>query len=121
MLDLLVGQSRVELTAPVDEASISVNETLLEHADESLNDSRIADFIKGEGKTLPIDRDTHAAELIIDFAAIFLFPVPNALNEILSTEIMSCQLLSFPELLFHNTLSGDTGVIAARQPKSLVS
>mmetsp|Transcript_22499 Transcript_22499/g.27767 ORF Transcript_22499/g.27767 Transcript_22499/m.27767 type:complete len:248 (-) Transcript_22499:125-868(-) len=121
MLDLLIGEGRVQMAAPVDEAGVTIDKTLLIHAHEGLNDSGVAHFIEGEGEALPVDRDAHAAELVVDLAAIFVFPVPDALHELFAAEVMPRELLRLPQLLLDDALSSDTGVIATWEPERLVA
>ena len=113
VLDLLIRKRSIQMAAPVDEARVPVDETLLVHSTEGLDHSRVSHFVKSESKSLPIDGDAHPAELIVDLAAILVFPVPNTLNKRLSAQIMSRLLLSLPKLLLDNTLRRDSRMITS--------
>ena len=59
--------------------------------------------------------------MIVDLTAVLVFPVPDALHEVLPPQIVPRQLLSLPELLLDDTLRGDTSMVTAGKPKNLVS
>lgn len=91
------------------------------HPNESLDDSLVAFLVKGEGKSIPIYRDSVSGELVNDATTVFILPIPDRLDELFTTEIMSGLLFLFPELLLNDTLGSNTCMIDSRKPKGLIT
>jgi hypothetical protein len=47
------------------------------HPYESLDDSLVAFFVKGEGKAIPINRDSVSGELVNNATTVFILPVTD--------------------------------------------
>ena len=55
-----------------------------------------------------------------DRAAVLLFPVPDALDELLAADVVAADAFFAQAPLDHH-LRGDAGVVGARQPERLIA
>ncbi len=116
LLDLEVGDRGMQLGVPIDQALVAINQALLVEIDEHLADRVRQAVIHGETLARPVRRGAQAAQLAGDGAARFAFPGPDALDELLATEIMTGQAFRGHLALDHH-LRRDTGMIGAGLPQ----
>lgn len=79
---LNVGNGRVELAGPVDEAVAAENQPLLVKADKCLRHGPATAWGHGKGLTIPVQPSAKPAQLVVDAAALSLFPLPHTLKEL---------------------------------------
>ena len=121
VLHLCVGQGRLAGRAPVDQPVSFVDQALVVKPDEELVDRLVAALIHGETLSAPVAGVTELAALLRDASAVFFFPVPGVLQELLSRELPLVLARFFLQLVGHLDLCGDAGVVAARYPQGAVA
>ena len=121
VLHLGVGQGGQAMGAPVDDAASLIDQALLIQFAESLTDGAGTALVHGETIAAPITGSAHLLLLLHDAAAVFFLPRPDALQELLTAQIMAGQTLCVAQILFHLDLSGNAGVVAAGQPQRLIA
>ena len=72
--------------------------------------------IHGERRAAPVARRPEAAQLFQDDVALLLAPLPHLRHEFFPAQIAAVQFV-FAQLLFHDRLGGDSGVIRAGHPE----
>ena len=86
-------------------SSVAVNHSALIHSAETFNDAFVANIVHGKGKSVPVDTNSHSAELHVDFVTVLVFPLPDFLKEFFTAIIVSSLLFFFPERVLDNHLS----------------
>ena len=119
--DLLVGEGRAGLRAPVDDPVALVDQPLLVEPDEDLLDGAGEPLVEGEAFARPVAGGADGAELLDDLAAVGALPFPDALEESLAAEIVAGDVLGVLEELLHLGLGGDAGVVGSRHPADLAT
>jgi hypothetical protein len=110
---------------------LPVDVALFVHSDESLCDGSRQVCVHCECFASPVERATHSFEDIVDLLVVLLLPLPDGVDELLTSKVLTKQLASSPEAqtltyvsgllllapkhLLNNALGRDTGVIASRQ------
>ena len=89
-------------------------------AHKHLFDSGIAALVHGESFSFPIGRSTQPVKLIYYPAAVFLFPLPCILEELLSAHFLLIEALVF-EHVCNLDLGRYRRMIRARLPKCAVA
>ena len=120
VLDLEIRQCSPTGDAPVDEATIAVDEPLFVQTHECLDDCPRVVGLHGELQALPVQGAAHHLELFENAAAVALPPVPDALDELLASDVVAGFLLGRAQLAFHHHLGGDAGMVRARKPHGVV-
>jgi hypothetical protein len=120
MLDLEVAERGATSRAPVDEALRAIDQPLFIEANEGLAHRLGQPFVHGEALALPIARRAHDLELLDDAIAVLLFPLPDALVELLASEIVARLALERLQVALDDHLRGDAGVIGAGHPHRVV-
>ena len=64
-------------------------------------------------------RAAEAAELPEDVGAVLILPNVHLLDEVLATEVVTCLLTLFPQLLLDDDLRGDARVISPGDPEHI--
>ena len=118
--DFQVGNRGVELRVPVDQPLAAVDQALLVELDEGFPDRFGQPLVHGETLVFPVQGGAQATQLSGDGAAGFLLPFPDALDELLASEVVTGQAFGL-ELAFHHHLGGDAGMIGARLPQGTVA
>ena len=96
MLHLRIGQRRPAVRAPVDEAVSPVDQALFIEIDKSCHHRSAAAFVHGEALSAPVTGTSQLSDLLLDRAAVFLFPFPDALQKLLTAEFLFGQYLLLP-------------------------
>ena len=120
LFDLEIGDCGVQLTIPVDQSLVAIDQALLVEVDEDLAHRRRQALVHGEALARPVRRGAEAAELIGDGAAGFLFPGPDSLDKAFAAEVVA-GLAFFGKLAFDHHLGGDTGMIGTRLPQGIAA
>jgi hypothetical protein len=109
------------VAGPINETGVSVDQAFLVELYKGFSDSFAILIIQSECKPIPIDRNSHSSELMVNSATIFFLPLPNRVDKSLSAKIVSRLLLLLPKLLFDDRLGGNTGVVSTWQPEDFVA
>jgi hypothetical protein len=117
VLDLVIGDRRLQLAVPVDEAIAAVDQPVFEHPEEGLAHRRRADRIHREALPIPVAGAAHALLLAHDALLILLLPLPDALDEGLAADVVAGLAFEVEEPRLHHRLRGDAGVVRARHPQ----
>ena len=120
ILHLSVGQGGDAVGAPVDNAAALVDQTLFVQRDEDLPHGLGAALVHGEPGTLPVAACAQLLLLLHNAVAVFVLPIPDALQKLFTTKIVAGQAL-LAKLLLHLDLGGDAGVIDAGNPQGVVA
>mmetsp|Transcript_44942 Transcript_44942/g.82084 ORF Transcript_44942/g.82084 Transcript_44942/m.82084 type:complete len:312 (-) Transcript_44942:702-1637(-) len=93
VVHLQVRQGCAQVRAPIHQPVIPVDETLIVEPYEGLFHCSAKHWIHGKPLTRPIYTGSNSPELLTDSVAILLLPGPHSFKELLSAQIMACQLL----------------------------
>ncbi len=115
-----VGDGGAEGGRPVDHVLAAGDEPLAMEADEGLAHRPGEAGVEGEALARPVAGSPHQVELLADVAVIQVLPLPHPLQEALAPELAAAGALG-RELALHHQLSGNAGVIGARQPEGVCS
>jgi hypothetical protein len=120
VLDLQVRDRRLEMRVPVHQPLAAVDEALLVHVDEDLDDGVVEIAVlalgraggagHGEGLARPVAGGAEALQLLADRAARLRLPRPDMGQEFLPAEIAALDL-GFGELAFDDHLRGDARMV----------
>jgi hypothetical protein len=113
---LQVRDGGVQHRVPVDQALAAIDEAFLEQTHEDLAHRRRQAFVHGEALVLPVQGGAHAPQLAGDGAAGLFLPLPDALDEGVTAQVVAGLALLFQEAL-DDHLGGDAGMIRARLPE----
>ena len=115
VLGLVVRDGRGAAGAPVDDALAAVDEPVVvpvaEHAAHGLG----VLGVHGEALALEVDGAAHAADLVLDDAAVLVRPVPAGVDEGVAAHLEAVFALLL-QLLVDLGLGGDAGVVGAQDP-----
>ena len=115
-----VGNRRVQLGVPVDQALAAVDQAVFMQAHEGFFHGFRQAVVHGEALAAPVDGRAQAADLTADVAAGLVFPFPDFFQEFLAAQVMTALAGGF-ELAFHQHLGGDTGVVGTRLPQGVAA
>ena len=118
-LDFCVGNRRLAVRAPVDNALAAVDQPLLVEADEHLAHGLAAALVERKALALPVAGNAQLFELFLNAPAILFFPCPGALQKCLAADLLFCNAL-LPHG-FHNLCLRRNGrVVRAGHPKGVI-
>ena len=120
VLDLEVGNRRLELGIPVDQPLAAVDEAFAIERDEDLDDRLRQALVHGETLARPVAGGTKALELVDDRAAGLRLPLPDLVDEVLAAHRPALDL-AFGELALDHHLRGDAGMVHARLPEDVLA
>ena len=115
-LDFQVGQHRLAARAPVHDAVVAIDQSLVVEPHEDLAHRAGQPLVHREAQARPVARGAQLLELTDDRAAGLLLPLPDARHEGLAPEVLLGLALG-GQLALHHDLGGDAGVIGARLPE----
>ena len=134
ILDLKVRDRGFKMRIPVGQALAAIDEALLVHIHEDLNDGivkvgrvfmacpRIARRAgHSKGVAVPVAGAAQALQLLDNRAAILAFPFPDLLQEALAPHIAAAFIALRGEHLFDLQLRGDARMVLTRLPERLES
>ena len=121
VVDLDVGDGGLQHRRPVDHPVGLVDHALVEQGLEDRLDGAGQALVQGEAFAGPVHGVANGAHLLLDQAAVFVLPLPDALDELLAAVIKAVLRFALLQVGFHAGLSGDTCVVGARQPQDLVA
>ena len=127
ILDLEVGNRRLELGIPVHQPLAAIHQALIVELDEDLHHGGLHLVVLGvfltHGETLarPVTGGTEAAQLGHDLPTAFLFPLPDALEESLPPHIPAGWFLPLGQLSLDHHLRGDACMVGTGLPEHAVA
>ena len=121
IFDFRVGERRLAMRAPVDDAVAAIDETFLIVAHESVHHRRREVLVHRERLFGPVAGSAEAFELLDDPAAVLVLPRPRALEEALSADVRLGETLFLLHLLHDLDLRRDGGVVGAGEPERLIA
>ena len=111
-----IRQRGAAVRTPVDDTSSLIDKTLLVQIAEGLPDRFGAGAVHGEGRSGPVAGSAQHLLLLHDTVPVFLFPVPDTVQELFSAEVIAGKSFIDAKFLFHLDLRGDAGVVGAGEP-----
>ncbi|KAF1771734.1 hypothetical protein GCK72_003561 [Caenorhabditis remanei] len=102
-----------QCTTPVDQSIRSVDSSRLVHPNECLCDSTTHLRIHREHSSIPVDRRSQLAELIIDDVSLLVLPMPHLLIESVTSQIVTSQSTFTFQSFLDDDLCGDSSVITS--------
>ena len=115
-----VGDRRVQLGVPVDQALAAVDQAVFMQTHEGFLDRIGQAVIHGEALAAPVDRRAQTADLPADVAAGLFLPFPDLVEELFAAQIVAALAFGL-ELTLYQHLRGDTGVVGARLPQGVAT
>ena len=112
MFHLEVGEGGLTARAPVGDALSPVDEALLVEVDEGFADGLRRAFVEGEPPACPVAGRAQALQLLEYPVAVLIDPLPDALDELLSSEVVTGDAVG-GEGAFDDDLGCDAGVVGA--------
>ena len=88
LLDLEVGDRGLQTRVPVDHVVVAVDPALLVERDEDAVDRADVALVEREPLALVVAGRAEALVLLDDRRAVLLLPLPDALDELLATEVV---------------------------------
>ena len=116
ILHLGVGNGRLAVRAPVDDALPPVDEALVIQLFKHLQNGLRAALVHGEALALPIARAAQLFQLLYNAPAVLLFPIPRALQKLFAAKVRLGEALFF-HFGHYLRLGGDGGVVCTGHPK----
>src|SRR6476620_12327259 len=114
MFDFNVGQGRQAARTPIDQPFAAIDQSLLVEADKDFDDGFGEPFVHREAQTLPITGLTQLLLLFDDRIAGSGIPLPEPSDESYTPERITRDAFA-QELLFHDVLGRDAGMVGPRQ------
>ena len=121
LLHLQVGDRRVELRVPIDEALVLIDEPRAIELDEDLHHGARQALVEREALPRPVAGGAEALQLLDDRAAQFRLPGPDALQKFLAAQVAAARLLPLHELALDDHLRRDASVVRARLPEHVAT
>ena len=119
-LNLGIGYGGLAMGTPVDYALASVDKALFVHAVENLDNGLAAALVHCETLALPVAGGAHLAKLLGDLSAVGFAPLPCALKEAVTSEVVLCDAL-FLHLFDYLCFGCDGSMVGAGQPECAVA
>ena len=121
VLDLGIRQCRAALGAPVDDAIALIDKALFVQLTEGLTNGLGSRLVHGECASVPIAGRTEHLLLLDDAVAVFLLPRPDALEELLTAEVVAGKSLFFTQLLLDLYLRCNACVVGSGKPEGSIA
>ena len=117
LLDLQIGNRRLEMRVPVHQTLVAIDQTFLVQLHEDLADSGIQPLVQGKPLARPVARRAQAAQLAHDSPAALGLPFPDLLDEGVTAHVAAAEVAGGGQLTLDYHLGGDAGVVRAGQPQ----
>ena len=117
VLNFSIGQSSCTVGTPVDNTVALVDKTLFVKAYEYFTNSLCALVVHCKAETAPVAGSAHCLKLGENTAAVLLFPLPNAVEELFTAKVKTCKTF-FAKLFFNLDLCCNTCMVCAGKPQS---
>ncbi len=117
LLDLQVGDRRLEVRIPVHQPLVTVDELFLVKRHKDLANRRRQPLVEGEPLAAPVAARAQALQLVGDGPAGLGLPLPDLFDEGVAAQVAAALVAGLGELTLHHHLGGDPGVVGAGQPE----
>src|SRR5678815_3444339 len=118
MLNFDVRQSRQAARAPIDQTFSTIDQSIFIKPHKDFEHGFRESFVHGEAKTIPIAGLTKPFLLTDNGISRGGLPLPDALDETFASKGFPGKAFGH-ELLFHDVLRGNPGMISARKPEHI--
>ena len=120
VLHFRIGQCSNTVGAPVDNPAAFINQSFLIQRDEHFPNGVGAAFIHSKPCAIPVAGSTKLFLLLYDTVSIFLLPIPNLLQELFASQIISGETF-LAQFLLHLDLCSNACMINPRNPQCIVA
>ena len=132
VLDFQIADRGFEMRIPVDQPFGAVDQPVLVHLDEDLDD-RIVEIAgavglgrarragHGKGVAVPVAGGAQPLHLAYDGGAVLGFPVPDMAQEFFARHVGAAAVAVTGELFFHLKLRGNARMVLTRLPERVVA
>lgn len=120
VFSLIVSDSSGAGRAPINDSTTLVNEVIVIPIAEHLTNSIGVFERHGELLVVVIARASHASNLLHNSVAIVFAPIPARINKLLTADFKAGDAF-FSELFVHLGLGGNTCMVGAKDPTSLIT
>ena len=120
VLDLEVGDRRLEHRVPVHQPLAAVDQPFLVERHEHFEDGFGQALVHGEALAAPVGRGAQPLQLVDDRTARLRFPGPHPVDELLASEVAAADA-ALRELALDHHLGGDAGMVHARLPQHVLA
>ena len=117
ILYLGIRKGGAAVGAPVDDAVAAIDQSLIIEVYKYLANGTGAALVHREALARPITGCAELLELVDDARAVLIFPVPNSLKELLSSEIVAREIFVNAQVFLHLDLRCDTCVVRSGHPE----
>eukprot|EP00754_Rhynchopus_humris_P043566 Rhum_TRINITY_DN3360_c0_g1::Rhum_TRINITY_DN3360_c0_g1_i1::g.10617::m.10617 len=121
VLHLQVGDGRLQSNTPVHKTRAAHDDALLVELAEGFRNGGGTVVVHREELTAPVERRGGLLQLVVDGGGVRVLPLPHALDEGVTTEVVARQTLLALNLLLHNNLRGNARVVRARNPQHVLA
>ena len=131
LLDFQVGNRRVQLGVPIDQALVAINQPLSVQFDEHLAHGARKPLVHREAFARPIGRGAQTAQLARDRPAAFAFPRPGFLEELVAPDQNRIRFrrdaaavekrAALGQTPLDDHLGGDARMVRARLPQRIAA
>ena len=120
IFNLCVGYRGVTARTPVHHTVAPVNQVFFIKTAEHLIDRFVATLVKGKAFSVPIAGRAHFFKLFNYSAAVLGFPIPRALQEFFTPQILFGDAF-FPHCLHDFCLGGNRRMVSTGKPQRIIS
>ena len=120
VLDLDIAQRRIAMRTPIGDAGAAIDEPLLVERRENFSDGFRAALVHRKSLARPIARRAECFQLMQNSTAVFLLPLPHALQKFFAPELISIGALR-AERFFDARLCRNPRVIATGHPQCFLA
>ena len=115
-----VADGRLAARAPIHYVAAAIDQPLAIQPQKRFEHGAVKRWLEREMLARPIARRAEADHLLLDHAAAFLFPFPDAPLEFLAAEVLAADFFR-GQLALDHELRGDAGVVHSREPQRAVA
>ena len=120
VIDLVIGDGRVQVRVPVDQSLPAIDLVRLEQPEKRHADSSGADRVEREPGPLPVARTAQQPQLAQDPLLVLVLPGPDPSDERVAAEVVAGLLFLLEQPPFDHRLRGDARVVGAGHPEGVV-
>ena len=120
MLDFVVGQYRLRGRIPVDQSFAPIDQPVLKQLEKRAANGLDAHVVHGKSRPLPVTRAAHRLQLLDNAGFVLVLPCLHSPDKFIPLEVCPAFSLFRKDTLLDDRLSGNTGVIGAGHPQSVV-
>ena len=120
MLNFIISQSRATARTPVYKILAFIHKSAFIQCNKNITNSFRKSFIISKTLTAPVNRVSKFFLLFNDNVVVLVSNFPGSLSKSLASKVIAVFALFF-KLLFNNILSGNSGMVGSRNPKSIIT